>query len=109
MLRSAGWQDPDPRHIRATADRPGLPLHRRAQHRRGCAFPGPDRSYSAPKKIDDRKYCYPYDVERMPEKCKAKQATQDIGAKALGENLRHHGEKPEAVSYTHLTLPTNRE
>ena len=49
----------------------------------------------APEQIDDRKYRDPDDVERVPEQCKAKNAAQDVGAKAFGEHLRHHGQQPQ--------------
>ena len=36
-------------------------------------------------------------------------ARREYSSLEIREKLQHRGISPEAVSYTHLTLPTNRE
>src|SRR6202035_5182015 len=97
-LPSAEWQDRGLRHIQAASSRYWLPLHRRAQGRHDCQILGLHRSYGAPQEIDDRENRDPDNIQRMPEQREAKDAALNVGAKTLGEDLRHHGEKPEDAS-----------
>ena len=54
----------------------------------------PSSSCACSEKIDHREDRDPDDVERVPEQREAEDATQNVGAIALGEHLRDHRQQP---------------
>ncbi len=62
--------------------------------RRGAAASRRSSSCACPEEIDHCEDRDPDDVERVPEEGEAENATQDVGAIALGEHLRHHRQQP---------------